>query len=166
MATCEANFSTSDLTPIEGWLAQANSQGQTVVLASGDTGAADCDDGTASTGYGGGRGLAVDYPGSSAYVTAAGGSEFMGDGTAAYPQTGAGTYWSANGSGSVSNDLITSAKSYIPEMAWNDTTFSISQGGSLSAGGGGVSALWPKPRGRPAWLAFRPMGTAMCRISR
>ena len=69
----------------------------------------------------------------------------MGDGTASSPQTGAGTYWSANGSGSVTNDLITSAKSYIPEMAWNDTTFSISQGGSLSAGGGGASALWPKP---------------------
>lgn len=78
-------------------------------------------------------------------MTDAGGSEFMGDGTAASPQTGAGTYWSANGSGSISDDLITSAKSYIPEMAWNDTTFAISQGGSLSAGGGGASALWPKP---------------------
>jgi subtilase family serine protease len=43
-------------------------------------------------------GLAVDYPGSSAYVTDVGGSEFMGDGTAPTPQTGAGTYWSANGS--------------------------------------------------------------------
>ena len=144
---CEANYLTSDLSTIEGWLQQANSQGQTVVLASGDSGAADCDDGgtannpvTAAS-----NGLAVDYPGSSAYVTSAGGSEFMGDGTASSPQTGAGTYWSASGSGSVSNDLVTSAKSYIPEMAWNDTAFSISQGGSLSAGGGGVSALWPKP---------------------
>ena len=74
-----------------------------------------------------------------------GGSEFMGDGTAAAPQTGAGTYWSANGSGSVSNDVVTSAKSYIPEMAWNDTTFSIAQNGGLSAGGGGASALFKKP---------------------
>jgi subtilase family serine protease len=145
--SCEVNFSTADLNTTEGWLSQANSQGQTVMLASGDTGAADCDDGgtanapvTEAT-----FGLAVDYPGSSAYVTDAGGSEFMGDGTAASPQNGAGPYWSANGSGSVSDDLITSAKSYIPEMAWNDTTFSISQGGSLSAGGGGASALWPKP---------------------
>ena len=69
----------------------------------------------------------------------------MGDGTAADPQTGAGTYWSANGTGGVSDDLITSAKSYIPEMAWNDTTFSIANGGGLAAGGGGVSALWTKP---------------------
>ncbi len=141
--TCEANVSTSNQALIEGWLKQANSQGQTVVLASGDSGAADCDDGGVTSAT---QGLAVDYPGSSVYVTAAGGSEFMGDGTAQTPQTGAGTYWSANGSGNVSDDLITSAKSYIPEMAWNDTTFAIAQpGGSLSAGGGGVSALWTKP---------------------
>ena len=141
--TCEANVSTSNQTTIEGWLKQANSQGQTVVLASGDSGAADCESVGATIAS---NGLAVDYPGSSVYVTALGGSEFMGDGTAQTPQTGAGTYWSANGSGSVSNDLVTSAKSYIPEMAWNDTTFALTQqGGSLSAGGGGVSALWPKP---------------------
>jgi subtilase family serine protease len=140
--TCEANVSTSNQTTIEGWLKQANSQGQTVVLASGDSGAADCDDSGVTSAT---QGLAVDYPGSSVYVTAAGGSEFTGDGTAQTPQTGAGTYWSANGSGSVSDDLITSAKSYIPEMAWNDTTFSIANQGGLSAGGGGVSALWPKP---------------------
>jgi hypothetical protein len=140
---CEAGINTGDTNIIEGWLKQANSQGQTVVLASGDSGAADCDDSGVTSAT---QGLAVDYPGSSVYVTAAGGSEFMGDGTAQNPQTGAGTYWSANGSGSVSDDLITSAKSYIPEMAWNDTTFAIAQpGGSLSAGGGGVSALWPKP---------------------
>jgi subtilase family serine protease len=140
--TCEANVDTSNQTTIEGWLKQANSQGQTVVLASGDSGAADCDDGGVTSAT---QGLAVDYPGSSQYATAAGGSEFMGDGTAQTPQTGAGTYWSANGSGNVSNDLITSAKSYIPEMAWNDTAFAIANGGTLSGGGGGVSALWPKP---------------------
>jgi len=139
---CEETVSTGDQTTIEGWLKQANSQGQTVVLASGDSGAADCDGGTTSAT----SGLTVDYPGSSVYVTAAGGSEFMGDGTALNPQTGAGTYWSSNGSGGVSDDLVTSAKSYIPEMAWNDTAFALTQtGGVLSAGGGGVSALWPKP---------------------
>jgi subtilase family serine protease len=143
---CEANYSTSSLTTTEALLEQANTQGQTVVLAAGDTGAADCDAGTASAPETSAtQGLAVDYPGSSVYVTDMGGSEFMGDGTAAAPQTGAGTYWSANGTGSVSDDLITSAKSYIPEMAWNDTAFSIANGGGLSAGGGGVSSLWAKP---------------------
>jgi hypothetical protein len=140
---CEPVIATADLNTIEGWLKQSNSQGQTVVLASGDSGAADCDDTGVTSAT---QGLAVDYPGSSVYVTAAGGSEFMGDGTAQTPQTGAGTYWSANGSGNVSNDMITSAKSYIPEMGWNDTTFALTQpGGTLSAGGGGVSALWAKP---------------------
>jgi hypothetical protein len=136
--TCESNVPTANLTTYESWLAQANSQGQTVVLAAGDTGAADCDSETATAAT---LGLAVDYPGSSVYVTDAGGSEFMGDGTAQNPQTGAGQYWSANGS----NAVLTSAKSYIPEMAWNDTTFSIENNGGLSAGGGGASQLFNKP---------------------
>ncbi len=143
MAPASRAISSGDLNTIEGWLKQANSQGQTVVLASGDSGATDCDDTGVTSAT---QGLAVDYPGSSQYVTAAGGTSFTGDGTAQNPQTGAGTYWSANGSGNVSNDLVTSAKSYIPEMVWNDTAFAISQpNGTLSAGGGGASALYPKP---------------------
>jgi hypothetical protein len=137
---CESSVPTANLTTYESWLAQANSQGQTVVLAAGDTGAADCDN-TTPPETEAIQGLAVDYPGSSVYVTDLGGSEFMGDGTAQNPQTGAGTYWSANGS----NAVLTSAKSYIPEMVWNDTTFSNTNGGGLSAGGGGASQLWNKP---------------------
>ncbi len=138
---CETGFLTSDITTIEGQLQQANAQGQTVLLASGDNGAADCDVGTITTPVQSATlGLAVDYPGSSAYVTDVGGTEFMGDGT-----TGAGTYWGSNGTGGVQDDLITSAKSYIPEMAWNDTATSIGFGGGFSAGGGGVSGLWKKP---------------------
>jgi subtilase family serine protease len=75
-------------------------------------------------------------------VTDVGGTEFMGDGTSTSPQTGAGTYWSAAGSGT---DTVTSAKSYIPEMVWNDSTVSIDNGGSFIAGGGGVSSLFTKP---------------------
>ena len=45
---CEPSFATSDLTQIEGFLSQANAQGQTVMLASGDSGAADCDDSSGS----------------------------------------------------------------------------------------------------------------------
>jgi subtilase family serine protease len=143
--SCEANYNTASLTAMESVLQQANAQGQTVLLAAGDTGAADCDSSSTSTITSATRGLAVDYPGSSAYVTDMGGTEFMGDGTAANPQTGAGTYWNSSGTGGVSNDLITSAKSYIPEMVWNDTAFEIANGGGLSAGGGGVSSLWAKP---------------------
>jgi Pro-kumamolisin, activation domain/Bacterial Ig-like domain (group 3) len=144
---CESSFSQlyGDLNSIESWLEQANSQGQTVVSAAGNSGAADCDRSFGQTVTSATQGLAVDYPGSSAYVTDVGGSEFMGDGTALDPEAGSGTYWSANGSGTVSDDLMPSAKSYIPEMAWNDTTFFIATGRGLDAGGGGVSAIWPKP---------------------
>ncbi len=140
---CESALSTSDWMSIEAFLAQSNTQGQTIFLAAGDTGAADCDNSSNPNSpiISATQGLAVDYPGSSVYVTDVGGTEFMGDGTAAAPQTGAGTYWSANGS----NDVVTSAKSYIPEMVWNDTTFSINSGGGFSAGGGGASALFKKP---------------------
>jgi Pro-kumamolisin, activation domain/Bacterial Ig-like domain (group 3) len=137
---CEASYTTSDLNSIETQLQQANAQGQTVILAAGDTGAADCDDNTSEVAAT--QGLAVDYPGSSPYVTDVGGTEFMGDGTSTSPQTGAGTYWSAAGSGT---DTVTSAKSYIPEMVWNDSTVSIDNGGSFIAGGGGVSSLFTKP---------------------
>jgi subtilase family serine protease len=138
---CEPTVPTADLTTYESWLAQANTQGQTVVLAAGDTGAADCDN-TNPPETEAIQGLAVDYPGSSVYVTDLGGSEFMGDGTAQNPQTGAGTYWSATNS---TTSPVYSAKSYIPEMVWNDTTFSNANGGGLSAGGGGASQLWNKP---------------------
>jgi len=150
--TCEANYMSATLTEIEGYLEQANSQGQTVLMPAGDTGAADCDDDAANPIESATLGLAVDYPGSSVYVTTLGGTEFMGDGTAAAPQTGAGTYWNSSGTGGVSDDLVTSAKSYIPEMVWNDTTISIDNNGGFAAGGGGVSSLWKKP----SWQAGVP----------
>ena len=40
---CEAGLTTGDQHQIEGWLPQANSQGQTVIAPAGDSGAADCD---------------------------------------------------------------------------------------------------------------------------
>ncbi len=69
---CEARSTPCRPDQIDGWLAQANSQGQTVVLAAGDSGAADCDSGGATPIQSATQGLAVDYPGSSVYVTAAG----------------------------------------------------------------------------------------------
>ncbi len=136
---CEPNFAATDIATFEAAFKQANSQGQTIMSAAGDSGAADCD-------YSGGstpvtsatHGLRVDYPASSAYVTGLGGNSFNeGNNTHATP------YWTD--SGSSTTDVVSSAKSYIPEATWNDTSASISAGGGLSAGGGGTSFLFAKP---------------------
>ncbi len=117
---CEVALAPSDINSLNSLFQLANAQGITVVAASGDSGASDCDT-TSPT-----HGLAVDFPASSPYVTGVGGTEF---------QEGAGAYWSstngANGG---------SALSYIPEAAWND-----SGAGVLSATGGGASGVFTKP---------------------
>jgi subtilase family serine protease len=134
---CEAQFSSSDIATLTAAGQQANTQGQTIVSSSGDSGPADCDFSSdpnnpvksATHGY------SVDVPASLPYVTGMGGTEFS-DGSA----TGATQYW--NGTNNGNNG---SALSYIPEMAWNDTVTD----GSLAASGGGVSMLFSKP----AWQA-------------
>ncbi|MBZ5653054.1 MAG: S53 family serine peptidase [Acidobacteriia bacterium] len=139
---CEANLGSFTAT-LRADVQQANSQGQTVMAASGDAGAADCEDQTAKSAT---HGLAVDSPGSVPEVTALGGSEFTGD--AASTVTGGDAsadppFWGATTGGS---DNVSSALAYIPEMGWNDTAASIATpSGGLSASGGGVSAVFAKP---------------------
>ena len=71
--------------------------------------------------------LSVDTPGSVPEVTGVGGTEF---------NEGSGSYWnSSNGAGEAS------ARSYIPETAWNDSTLV----GQPAATGGGVSMYFSKP---------------------
>jgi subtilase family serine protease len=131
---CEADFPPSALSSLESLMQQANAEGITVLAPAGDTGPADCDFNstgsnpvTAST-----QGLAVDLPGALESVTSVGGTTF---------NEGGGTYWKL----AFGTDVISSALSYIPETAWNDTNTSI----GLSAGGGGSSTVIPKP----AWQA-------------
>ena len=108
---------------------QANAQGQTIVSASGDAGATDCD-GDAGN-YPAQLGLSVDFPASSPHVTGVGGTMFN-DGTT----TGATSYWAAS-NGAYNG----SALSYIPELPWNETSAS----NGLGAGGGGASIFFTKP---------------------
>jgi hypothetical protein len=139
---CEPNWSSAEISSLEATFQQANAQGQTVLGPAGDNAAADCDAGTSTAPITSAtHGLQVDYPASSAFVTGMGGSEFMGDGTAANPSTGADQYWSGSGSA----DSVTTALSYIPEMVWDDTTISIENGQGLDGGGGGKSLLFTKP---------------------
>lgn len=118
---CEAEMGQTEVNAEAAEYKQANAQGMTIVAAAGDSGAADCD----ST-YPARRGLAVDVPASLPYVTGIGGTTF---------NEGSGTYWNAT-----STNSGTSALSYIPEVAWNDSSTS-----GPSASGGGASIYNAKP---------------------
>ena len=127
---CEAQIGPPAANSLSSTFQQANAQGITVTAASGDDGAADCDGAldpkappvTTAT-----HGLAVDIPSSIPYVTGIGGTEFS---------DASGNYWSAT-----NNSSNGSALSYIPEIAWNDT----STANGLAASGGGKSTIFPKP---------------------
>jgi hypothetical protein len=119
---CEASLGTSAIIYYSQILQQGASQGITITSASGEYGGTDCD----TTGGSAVGGFAVDFPGSSPYVTSVGGTEFNEAG---------GTYWSAtNGTNGKS------ALSYIPETVWNDDSTS-----QLLASGGGTSLYFSKP---------------------
>jgi subtilase family serine protease len=124
---CESGTGASNLNALNTLFMQANAEGITVLGPAGDSGATDCDYQSASAT----QGLAVDFPASSPYVTGLGGTEF---------NEGTGTYF-----GTTNNSNGGSALSYIPEMVWNDTTADLAAGGTLSAGGGGLSSFFTKP---------------------
>jgi len=117
---CELNNSIS----FRAFFQQANAQGITVVVSSGDSGAAGCDPHGSALQAANGNIAAV--PAALPEATAVGGTQF---------DEGNGTYWraanSANGG---------SALSYIPERAWNEAD----QRG-LITGGGGLSTVYPRP---------------------
>jgi len=143
---CEPDLSSSDYSTLEAILEQGASQGQSIIVASGDDGSTACySDVTSSTTTITSQemALAVNYPASSAYVTALGGTEFSSDAVS----TSNTSYWEST-SGS---DVVASAKSYIPEQVWNDDSASTaSQYGAasaLSSGGGGTSIY----TARPSW---------------
>jgi uncharacterized protein (TIGR03437 family) len=118
--SCEPETPRSESNTFVQWAQQANAQGITWLAASGDNGAADCNDSQ-------NPGLAVDLPGSAPGVTSVGGTEFA---------EGSGTYWSLTNN---TNDA--SALSYIPETTWNDSVADSEP----SASGGGASILFSKP---------------------
>ena len=114
-----------DLPNFRAVVQRANAQGMTWFAASGDQGAADCEDQTATIAQ---NGLAVDVPAAIPEVTAMGGTEFNESG---------GSYWN-----STESSTHASAAGYIPEVAWNDTV-----AGTLgfAATGGGTSIYFPQP---------------------
>src|ERR1041385_1861114 len=105
---------------------QAAAQGISVFVASGDSGVASCDDASAPAAK---LGVSVDGEASTPYDVAVGGSEFNENGSNS-------VYWNAT------NNLQnrSSAKSYIPEVSWNE-----SGAAGLWSSGGGVSAIHAAP---------------------
>ncbi len=144
---CESGLGQSFASTVRGWAQQANTQGQTIVAASGDAGAADCDPTTNSSATGG---LAVDVPASIPEVTGMGGTEFNADNPNGQTQIVGGNavadppYWSGTTGG---NDDISSALEYISGGAWNDTVADK----TLAASGGGASIYFTKQPGEAIW---------------
>jgi subtilase family serine protease len=133
---CETDLGSNNYATLNSILEQAAAQGQSVIAASGDSGSTDCY-GYSNLTTAQQEALVVDFPSDSQYVTGIGGTEFPSadiDGG-----SNSSTYWeSANGS-----DVISSARSYIPEQVWNDD----SSANGISSGGGGISTL----TARPSW---------------
>jgi subtilase family serine protease len=107
---------------------QANSQGQTIVVASGDTGAFGCD---LQNDYPANQGVSLGVPVDSPNYTGVGGTTLSGD------ESDPAGYWNQT------LNTVNSALKYIPETAWNDSNTED----ALSATSGGVSLYY----GQPSW---------------
>ncbi len=104
---CELNLGTTGNQFYDQLWQQAAAEGITVFVAAGDSGSAVCDQGSSSAAT---NGLAVNGIASTPYDVSVGGTDFNDLSNPA-------TYWNST------NNSTTweSAKSYIPEMTWNDT---------------------------------------------
>jgi subtilase family serine protease len=129
---CEAMLGSSFAPQYESILQQANAQGQTLLVSSGDNNAAGCDNqSSASVAT---NGLGVNGLASPEAATAVGGTEFDAD------VQDPGTYWD-----SVNTASGRSAKQYIGELAWNDGDLGTTLSGGLWGTGGGASIFFTKP---------------------
>jgi subtilase family serine protease len=130
---CEANAGQQGVSVWDTLFSAAAAEGISVLVSSGDSGAAGCDGDSNTLPVT--QAASINYICSSSYVTCVGGTEFA-------DTSSAGSYWSTqNGSGE------SSAVSYIPEGAWNEpTSTSGSKTTYVASGtGGGPSAYIAKP---------------------
>jgi subtilase family serine protease len=122
---CEQALGAAGNSFIKSLWQQAAAQGITVLVSSGDSGAAGCDSSSAKKAA---KGRAVNGLCSTPYSVCVGGTQFN-------DTSSPGLYWApSNISGGGS------ALSYIPEKAWNESGSS-----GLWSTGGGVSAVYAKP---------------------
>lgn len=112
---------------------QAAAQGISVFISTGDSGSAGCDSPGAHTPAS--HGLGVNGMASTPYNVAVGGTQFADTANPA-------TWWNT------ANDAnYASAKGYIPETAWNESSYTSANAtsNSLYAGSGGVSSVYATP---------------------
>ena len=142
--SCEAFLGTGGIQFFNALWEQAAAQGITVIVSSGDAGAAACDNPDQVSIAA--DGLNVNGIASTPYNIAAGGTDFNINATG-YPNQ----FWNTSG--------VVSAKGYVPETTWNDTcaqaaasatcaSLSATSSNSLVSvvgGGGGQSAVIAKP---------------------
>jgi pseudomonalisin len=124
---CEQWLGASGNSFVNSLWEQAATEGITVLVSSGDSGAAGCDSSSSTKAV---YGLAVNGLCSPIYSTCVGGTEFN-------EGPNPSLYWSS------SNAVGTqgSAVSYIPEVVWNES----GAGTGLWASGGGASTIYAKP---------------------
>jgi subtilase family serine protease len=140
---------------VETLMQQGNAEGVTIMMASGDTGAAGCDYGPATADPpfpAASGGLAVNYPASSPEATGVGGTEItIADDTA--PNT----YWSAPTTNPPNGGTALPAALNMPEITWNDdvefSQFCVSNPGSTFCTHGGSPAV-------PGWVDITSQETA------
>jgi subtilase family serine protease len=108
---CEAENGASGNAAFNSVYQQAAAEGVSVFVSAGDEAAASCDAGAASATHG----IGISGFASTPYNVAVGGTDF-GD---TYAGT-TNTYW-----GSTNSSTYESAKSYIPEIPWNDSCASV-----------------------------------------
>ena len=124
--TCEATEGSSGVDFWDSLFSTAAAEGVSVLVSAGDAGAAGCDPhGSAPPSS---QVLSPNFICASSYATCVGGTEFN-------DTTSPSTYWNSSNAPNQS-----SARSYIPEGAWNESTSS-----AIAGGGGGVSAYITKP---------------------
>jgi subtilase family serine protease len=136
--SCETQLAGSTVQLFDQLGAQANVQGQTLVVASGDSGPAGCDPSNDPGTPAATQGLSVQAPADSGNFTAVGGTTFSGD------QNNPATYWNQT------LGQVNTALQYIPEIAWNESN-QVSSG--LDASGGGESTLIPQPSWQSGLIA-------------
>lgn len=156
---CEAALSTGEYAGINSVLAQGAAQGQSIITPAGDSGSSDCQ-GVSGMSTAQQEQVAIDFPASSQYVTAMGGSEFQNSVVCNLSScsTPPPQYWQAASGADVISSALASGVPF-PEQAWNDDAApSNGNPGVLSSSGGGVSTL----TARPSWQAQAslPTGTS------